>query len=106
MPEAGWVRVASSAEIAEGEMRGIRVGDRDIVVYHLEDGEFYATDNVCTHEYARLSEGWLEDNEIECPLHGGKFDVRTGRPLCPPVEADLEVFEVRVSGEDVLVKIS
>lgn len=105
MPEPEWVRVASTAEIAEGQMLGVQAGGRDIVIFHLEGDEFCATDNVCTHEYARLSDGWFEDNEIECPLHAGRFDVCSGRALCPPVETDLEVFEVRVFGQDIFVKL-
>ena len=104
MSESGWVRVASVSEVAKGQMIAVQVGDRDIALCHLESGEFCATDNVCTHEFARLTNGFLEDNEIECPLHGGRFDVRTGEPLCPPVETELEVFEVKVSGDDVLIK--
>jgi nitrite reductase/ring-hydroxylating ferredoxin subunit len=105
MPEPGWVRVAAVSEVPKGQVIAVKVGDRDVALYHLEDGEFCATDNVCTHEFARLSDGFLEENEIECPLHAGKFDVRTGQALCPPVETDLEVFEVQVSGEDVLIKL-
>ena len=55
-----WVRVAATADVAEGQVMGVRVGERDIALYHLPGGEFRATDNVCTHEYAQLSEGWLE----------------------------------------------
>ena len=105
MPEPEWVRVAAASDVAEGQVIAVKAGDREIALYHLESGEFCATDNVCTHEFAQLSDGWLEENVIECPLHAGRFDVRTGQALCPPVEKDLEVYEVRVSGEDVLVKL-
>ena len=69
MPDAGWVRVAGVAEVGEGQVHAVRVDDREIALYHLPGGEFRATDNVCTHEYALLSDGWLEDGCIECPLH-------------------------------------
>jgi nitrite reductase/ring-hydroxylating ferredoxin subunit len=104
MPESEWVRVASASEVATGQVIAVKLGDRDVALYHLDSGEFCATDNVCTHEFARLSNGFLEDNEIECPLHAGRFDVRTGAALCPPVDTDLEVFEVKLSGDDVLIK--
>jgi nitrite reductase/ring-hydroxylating ferredoxin subunit len=100
-----WVRVAGTADVPENSVIGVRVGDRDIALYHLPGGEFRATDNVCTHEYAQLSDGWLEDGEIECPLHAARFDVRTGKALCAPAEVDLPVFEVRVEGNDILVKL-
>jgi nitrite reductase/ring-hydroxylating ferredoxin subunit len=100
-----WVRVTAVADVPENGMTGVRLGDREIAVYHLPGGEFRATDNVCTHEYAQLSDGWLENGEIECPLHAGRFDVRTGKALCAPVEQDLPIYEVRVEGADVLVKL-
>jgi nitrite reductase/ring-hydroxylating ferredoxin subunit len=52
-----------------------------------------------------MSDGWLEDGEIECPLHAAKFDVRTGKAMCAPAEKDLAVYELRVEGDDLLVKL-
>ena len=101
----GWVRVAGKGDIEEGQVGGFRVGKHDVAIYHLPGGEFRATDNVCTHEYAQLSDGWLEDGQIECPLHAGKFDVRTGKGLCAPIDKDLAVFELRVEGNDLMVKL-
>jgi nitrite reductase/ring-hydroxylating ferredoxin subunit len=105
MAEAGWVRVAAAADVAEGSVHAVRVGEREIAVYHLPGGEYRATDNICTHEYAQLSDGWLEDGCIECPLHAARFDVRSGKALCAPAEQDLDVFEARVEGADLLVKM-
>ena len=76
-----------------------------IALYQLPGGEYHATDNICTHEYAQLSDGWLEDGCIECPLHAARFDVRTGKALCAPAEQDLDVFETRVEGDDLLLKM-
>jgi nitrite reductase/ring-hydroxylating ferredoxin subunit len=101
----GWVRVAGKGDIEEGAVMGFRVGKHDVAVYHLPGGEFRATDNICTHEYAQLSDGWLENCEIECPLHAGKFDVRTGKGLGAPIDKDLAVYELRVEGDDLLVKL-
>jgi nitrite reductase/ring-hydroxylating ferredoxin subunit len=103
--EAGWVRVASVADVPEGQMHAVRIGDADIALYHLEGGEFRATDNVCTHEYACLTDGWLEDGVIECPLHGGRFDVRSGEGLCPPIEQKLKTYPVQQSGDDLLIQL-
>lgn len=106
MPEQqGWVRVAAVAEVPEGQVIGCRAGDKEIAVYHLAGGEFRATSNVCTHEYAQLSDGWLEGATIECPLHAAQFDVRTGEVLAPPADVALEVFEIRVADGDILVKL-
>jgi len=100
-----WVRVAAAADVAEGGVRSVRVGEREIALYHLPGGEFRATDNICSHEYAQLSDGWLENGEIECPLHAARFDIRSGKALCAPAEKDLEVFEVKQEGADLLVKL-
>jgi 3-phenylpropionate/trans-cinnamate dioxygenase ferredoxin subunit len=83
--ETTWVDVCGIDDIDENAMLEFRHGERRIVVYRLEDGLF-STDNVCTHEFALLSEGWLENGTIECPLHGALFDVKTGRVERGPAE--------------------
>ncbi len=100
---ANWVRVAAVGDIAEGEMRAVKANGRDLALYHLEGGEFRCTDNICTHAYALLTDGWLEGHVIECPLHAGQFDVRTGKGLCAPIDIDLAVFPVKVEGDALLV---
>ena len=99
-----WVRVASS-DLGLGEMVAVDVGRASIAVYHLDDGSWHATDNVCTHAFAMLTDGWLEGAEIECPLHAGRFDVRTGKGLCPPVDEPLRTYPVRVEGEAVMLRM-
>ena len=105
MPEAGWTRVASVSDVAEGQMHAVRLGEREIALYHLPDGTFHATDNICSHEYAQLTDGWLENGCVECPLHAARFDVKSGKALCAPAEKDLDVFEIKVDGGDLLVKV-
>lgn len=105
MPDADWIKVMEALELAEGEMMAVQIGDRRLAIYRLEGGDFCATDGICTHEYAELCEGWLEGHEVECPLHGGRFDVRSGKGLCAPIDRDLETFEVRVEDGAVLVKV-
>lgn len=105
MTEGNWVRVAAAADIVEGEVTAVQVGDENIALYRLDDGIF-ATDNICTHEYACLSDGWLEGGIIECPLHAGQFDVRTGKGLGPPIDVDLKTYPVKLDGDDVLVSIA
>lgn len=98
-----WIRVASLAELPPGEMLAVAVDDHEVALYRLGEDEVRATANVCTHALAYLTDGWLEDGEIECPLHGGRFDVRSGRGLCAPIESDLRVYPVRIEGEDILI---
>lgn len=89
-----WINLCSIDEIDVGEMREFRHDGRRIVVYHLPDG-FYATDNICPHEFALLSEGWLENAVIECPLHGALFDVKSGRVERGPACSDLKTHAVK-----------
>jgi nitrite reductase/ring-hydroxylating ferredoxin subunit len=62
-------------------------------------GEFYAADNICTRAQALLSEGWLEGDVIECPLHGGRCEVKTGKGLGAPITCDVKTYLVRVQGD-------
>ena len=102
---AEWMRVASAGDIGEGEMLGVDASGKSIAIYHLDDGTWCATDNICTHAFAMLTDGWLEDAVIECPLHAGRFDCRTGKGLCEPIEEDLKTYPVKVEGDDVLVEV-
>jgi len=105
MAEAGWVRVAAKSALAENAVIPVRVGDKEIAVYLMPGGEYRATDNVCTHEYAHLHDGWMENGSIECPLHAARFDIRTGRALCAPADRDLAVYDVKVEGDDLMLKM-
>jgi 3-phenylpropionate/trans-cinnamate dioxygenase ferredoxin subunit len=99
-----WTRIAASGQLEDDEALGVMVEGRKIALYKSA-GEFFATDNVCTHAYALLSDGFLEDGCIECPLHQARFDIRTGQALCAPATLDLKTYPVKVEGEDVLIGI-
>jgi nitrite reductase/ring-hydroxylating ferredoxin subunit len=105
MDEAGvWTRVAAAEDVPQGEPWPVEVQGRQLALYRV-GAEWFCTDNVCTHAFALLSDGWLEGHVIECPLHNGQFDIRTGRGLGPPITEDLHTFPVRVDGEEVLVAL-
>lgn len=91
-----WIEIMPAADLAAGSVIGLEIGTRSIAIYHLEDDSFHATDNICTHAFAALSDGWLEGEVIECPLHGGCFDVRTGKGVCAPITEDLRTYPVEV----------
>jgi nitrite reductase/ring-hydroxylating ferredoxin subunit len=99
-----WITVTEKSRLGEGEMTDVTVGDRQIAIYNV-DGELYATDNVCTHAFALLSDGWLDGDVIECPLHGGRFEVKTGKALGYPVEIDLKTYPIRILGDDVQINV-
>jgi nitrite reductase/ring-hydroxylating ferredoxin subunit len=96
MIEATFQPLIPLADIGVGRMRSCKVGEREVVVCHTKDGVF-TVDNVCTHAFARMSEGYLKGTRITCPLHGASFDVRTGRVLGGPATLPLATFETRVT---------
>jgi nitrite reductase/ring-hydroxylating ferredoxin subunit len=98
-----WTTVATLSTLAEGEMRAVAVGDKPIALYNVE-GEIHATDNVCTHAFALLTDGWLDGDVIECPLHAGRFEVKTGKGLGPPIPCDIKTYPVRVVGDEIQVE--
>jgi 3-phenylpropionate/trans-cinnamate dioxygenase ferredoxin subunit len=93
------------AELAEGGMKTIRAGEREIVVCRTKAGVF-AVDNVCTHAYARLSEGRLRGTRLICPLHGAGFDVRDGRALGAPATRALACHALRIEGGRILIEVA
>lgn len=99
-----WVKVATTDAIAEDDMIAVELEGRNIAVYHVGDA-FHATANVCTHAYALLTDGFLDECTIECPLHAGRFDITTGRALGPPLTRDLKVYPLRVEGTDILIDL-
>lgn len=105
MGQGTWHSVGAVASFEEDSVTGIDCGDRKIAIYRVGSDEFFATDNICTHEYALLSDGWLDGYSVECPLHAGCFDVRNGAAQCAPLERDVRTFPIRVEGNDVLVML-
>jgi nitrite reductase/ring-hydroxylating ferredoxin subunit len=98
-----WVRACAVADIKAGEPKGMKLDGIPVALYRLDDG-VYATHDVCTHAYALLSEGYIEGELIECPLHGALFDIRSGK--CKAVaSADLATYPVRVESDAVLVQL-
>lgn len=91
---AAWQPVGRNDDIANGGMIAVEIAGVKIAVYRV-DSELFATDNICSHAYAMLTDGWLDGDEIECPLHGGRFNVRTGKAMTSPVECDIRTFSVR-----------
>ena len=74
-----FVKIASLSDIPPGDMVSVRVGSEEVLLVNL-DGQLHACDDICTHAYANLSEGDLEEGEVVCPLHGAVFDVASGSP--------------------------
>ena len=100
---SGWQRLASASEIREGTPFPVELDGNPIALYRVGD-RIHALDDMCTHEFALLSEGFVEGGTIECPLHAAQFEIATGRCLCGPAAEDLRSYEVRLEGDDVFVR--
>ena len=99
-----WIEVAAVGDLSE----------RPIVVFDYEgtsllvvraDGDFYALENLCTHDYTPLEDGEIEGDEIICAHHGARFCVRSGEVTAPPAYEDLQTFPVRVDSEKIYVRV-
>ena len=91
-----FVKVCALADLPPGEMLGAEVdGIGPVAIYNV-DGEIFATSDICSHEVALLSEGYLDGDQVECPMHGGMFDIRSGTPTHFPCVEPLRTFAVEV----------
>jgi 3-phenylpropionate/trans-cinnamate dioxygenase ferredoxin subunit len=102
MKTARYVTVAKVGEIPDGGVKITRVEDELLAIFHVE-GQYYAINDVCTHDGGPLAEGPLEGHVIECPRHGARFDIRTGAVLCMPATAPVPTHETRVVGDEIQV---
>ena len=96
--------VASVSDLEDRVPYPVDVGTEEIALVMMDD-EIYAINNICTHEYACLSDGYIEDDRIVCPLHLAEFDVTTGHVVEDPAEEDLQVYPVKVVNDEVYVKV-
>ncbi len=101
---AGWVTAAHEGELAPGQVKVVTSGTRRLALCNV-DGRYYAIDDVCTHDGGPLDQGDLDGEEIECPRHGARFDVTTGRPTCMPAVVPVKTYDVRVEGGEVQVNV-
>lgn len=96
--------VVSVSELEDREPYPVDIGADEIAIV-LMDGEVYAISNICTHEYACLSDGYVEEDRIVCPLHLAEFDIATGRVVEEPAEDDLQTYPVKIIDDQVYVKV-
>ena len=98
-----WVTVAGANEIAPGQWRVADVDGTAVVVFNL-DGEYYALEDVCTHDGGQLTGGHIEGDQIVCPRHGAHFCIRTGEALTAPAYEATAKFPVRIENGEVQVR--
>ncbi len=99
---ADFVTITSADQLKPGERIIVEIGNRWIAVFNV-DGQYYAVEDRCTHDDGPLAEGELYGCEIECPRHGARFDIRTGKVTAPPALIDVPTYEVRVVDGEVQI---
>jgi len=99
-----WTSVGTREQVAADWPLAAEIGSLAVGVFEV-DGELYAVDDICPHAHARLTQGFTEGCEVECPLHGATFDVTTGRRRSGPACDDLKTFPVRVVDGRIEVQI-
>ncbi len=104
-PGSGWQRVGPADDLDEEDVMPFEFNGQEYAIYHTCDG-FFASDGMCTHEAEALADGIVIDNVIECPLHQGRFDVRSGKALSAPVCIDLQTFPVKIHEGDIYIKLA
>jgi nitrite reductase/ring-hydroxylating ferredoxin subunit len=91
-------RVAAVGDLASGEMTLVTANGEDIVLARVGDS-YYAVEAICSHAFGMLNEGTLHGHELECPIHEGRFDLRTGEPTHEPADQPITAYEVRVEDD-------
>jgi 3-phenylpropionate/trans-cinnamate dioxygenase ferredoxin subunit len=100
---AKFVKVARVEDIQPGKKEIFDVDGIPVVIVNLE-GEFYALEDVCTHDGGPLGEGAMEDGQLICPRHGARFDIRTGAALTMPAFEPAPTYEVKIQDGDIYVE--
>ena len=98
-----WIDVDTVTNLPQGNVSLIDVNHTEVAVFNI-GGAFYAIEDVCTHDGGTLAEGEVQRFEIECPRHGARFDLRSGRVTAPPACEDINVFQVRIFDDRVQVR--
>jgi 3-phenylpropionate/trans-cinnamate dioxygenase ferredoxin subunit len=99
-----FVKIAKTYALNSEELNVFQIDDQSIILCRIDD-EFFAFDEICSHQHASLVEGWLDNHTIECPLHGAQFDIRTGEALTLPAVENIKTYEVKKEGEDIFVRL-
>ena len=101
MPER--LDLCSTSDVAPGSALKVEIGDLILAVFNI-DGEFYVIDDTCTHGPGSLSEGYIEDDVVECNFHNGQFNIRTGEVVSPPCMIPIKTYAVSVVDDRVTIE--
>ncbi len=100
-----WIEACAAGDIEEEDLIRFDHGGKTFAIYRSPDDEYFATDGLCTHEKVHLCDGLVMDYIIECPMHNGRFDYRTGEAKGAPVCVDLKTYPVKVEGGRVFIDL-
>ena len=98
------LNLCSTSDIAPGAALKVEIEDLVLAVYNI-GGEFYVTDDTCTHGPGSLSEGYIEDDVVECNFHNGQFNIRTGEVVSPPCMIPIKTYPVSVVDDRVTIEV-
>jgi 3-phenylpropionate/trans-cinnamate dioxygenase ferredoxin subunit len=101
---AGFVKVAATTDIPSGELRSYRVGHTRVVICNTGES-YHALADECSHDSAPISDGDLAGDNIVCPRHGAKFNIHTGAVTGPPAVIGIDKYELKIEGQDILIRI-
>ena len=101
-----WIEICKKEDVPLGQVKVFEAAGRRVAVCHVEEGSFYVVDDVCTHDDGPLGEGELFGNAIECPRHGARFDVRSGKVLALPAVTPICTYPIRTEGDAIQVEMS
>jgi biphenyl 2,3-dioxygenase ferredoxin subunit len=98
------IELCKAQDVGVGEVRKVEAGGLTVAVYNL-DGEFYVTDDACTHGPGSLSEGFVDGDLIECNFHQGVFNIRTGEVVQPPCMVPVKTYKTVVEDGRVFIEV-
>ena len=101
---ANRIDLCSTGDIAPGNALRVEAGDLALAVFNV-DGEFYVTDDACTHGPGLLSEGYIEDDVVECNFHNGQFNIKTGEVVAPPCMIPIKTYKTTVENGRVFIDV-
>ncbi len=103
---ATWIKACAVADIEPDDVHRFDHEARTFAIYRTGDGQFFATDGLCTHAKIHLAGGFVMDDLIECPKHNGRFNFKTGKAQGAPVCVDLKTYPVKVEADTVYIRIA
>jgi nitrite reductase/ring-hydroxylating ferredoxin subunit len=105
MPASARIDLCSAAEIAPGNVLRVETAGLTLAVFNI-DGEFYVTNDACTHGPGSLSEGFIEGEVVECNFHNGQFNIKTGAVVSPPCMVPVKTYRTAVENGRVLIELA